>query len=148
MKGQNGEFGCPGTDSIPPTPPSTDGTNVTFGIQVINNGNETLEVQIIDDDLGINKTILVNGTYEGILASKYVLPDDSNSYNTSVDVTAFRLVSTGVSECSASDSVLVERASDSVLVEQTSSEPATPVSCNDIEPLTSISLIWGCGGAD
>ena len=125
MKGDNGEFGCPGT------PSASAGTDVAYGIRVSNPNDEALMVRILDAKLGIEvtQTIPANSSYEKVTSPTYILPDGSDVFENTVVVTA----ETGSGAlCQTSDSVIVKRLP----------PPPPPMSCSDIDPLTELSMVW------
>jgi hypothetical protein len=125
MRGDTGEFGCPGT------PSASAGTEVVYGIQVDNLSDEELLVRIVDSKLGIDETetIPANSSYEQVTDPYFIVPDASNVFENTVVVTAKGLSG---ATCEDSDSVKVRRLP----------PPPAPVSCSDIDPLTALSMVW------
>ena len=122
MTGENGAFGCPGSPSV------ISGADVVYGIRVSNPNTFPVEVRVVDASLGLDQTETVpaEDSAEIITDPTYILPDGSNVFENTVEVTT-----DGNSECSSSDSVLVERIERPVLV-----------SCDDIKDITAVSVIW------
>ena len=127
MKGEKGEFGCPGT------PSSSDGTDVVYGIRVTNPNTSPLTVDIVDQALGIDETVIIaqNDVYELVTDPTFVIPDASDVFTNTVTVTGQTPTSLA---CTASDSVTITR--------NEPVAPAVPVSCSDIKDLTGLSMVW------
>ena len=103
MIGEKGQFSCPGVPGG-----SGDSAEVLYGFRIENTNDEAIEVNIVDEQLDIDRmeTIAANSTFELVTEPFTVTPDDTDVFENTVVVTG---TTVSGATCAAMDTVKVKR---------------------------------------